>query len=106
MALKVFQVKPSVDTLTTLYTCPSAKESVVSTVSVANIGADASFRIAVRKAGQAISDEMYIVYEATISAGESKFFTIGIAMEASDVISVFTKSGSIAFNAFVNEVDA
>ena len=52
MAKKVLgQSNPSATTATTLYTVPSAKEAVVSSISIANLtSTDATFRIAVRPA--------------------------------------------------------
>jgi hypothetical protein len=103
MAYTVKQSNPAATTDTDLYTVPAASEAVVSTVAVANVGADASFRMAVRPAGATIADLHYVVYEATIAAGESKFFTIGMALAATDVVTVRASSADVAFTAFVNE---
>ena len=67
MAKKVLgQSNPSATTLTTLYTVPSAKEAVVSTISVANLTATAAtFRLAVRPAGASITNAHYIGYDIT-----------------------------------------
>lgn len=103
MAFTVKQTKPAANTAATLYTVPAATEAVVSTLAVANIGADASFRIAVRPAGATLADVHHIVYEATLAAGDSKFFTIGIALATTDVVTVRASTAGVAFTAFINE---
>lgn len=103
MPYKVAQSNPPATTDTDLYTVPASKEAVISTLSVANTGADASFRISVRPLGATLSDEHYIVYETTLAAGESKFFTIGMALAATDVVTVRASTSNVAFTAFINE---
>jgi hypothetical protein len=105
MAYKNKTANPSATTATALYTVSSATEAVVSTLSVCNVGADASFRVAVRPLGASLADSHYIVYEATLAAGESKFFTLGIALQATDILEVYASTGDLAFNAFYNETE-
>jgi hypothetical protein len=107
MAFTVKQSNPAATTDTNLYTVPAATEAVISTLAVANLGgADASFRVAVRPAGAAIANQHYLAYETTVSAGDSKFFTIGIALAATDVLTVRASAATVAFTAFVNETAA
>jgi hypothetical protein len=99
------QVNPSATTNTTLYTVPSATQAVVSTISVCNqAGTAATFRIAIRIAGSAISAEEYIVYGATVPASDSTFFTLGLTLAATDVITVYASSANVSFNAFGSEI--
>ena len=99
------QVNPSATTNTTLYTVPSTTQAVVSTISVCNLaGTAATFRIAVRPAGAAIANEDYIVYGATVPASDATFFTLGLTLGATDVITVFASSADLAFNAFGSEI--
>ena len=105
MAKKVLgQSNPSATTLTTLYTVPSAKEAVVSTISVANLTATAAtFRIAVRPAGASIANQHYIGYDITVGASDSTLITVGLTLAASDVISVYASTANLAFSAFGDE---
>jgi hypothetical protein len=105
MAYTVKQSNPAATTDTDLYAVPASTEAVVSTLSVTNLGADASFRIAVRPSGDTLADEHYIVYETTLPAGESKFFTIGIALATTDVVTVRASTADVAFTAFINETE-
>ena len=105
MAKKVLgQSNPSATTLTTLYTVPSAKEAVVSTISVANLTSTAAtFRLAVRPAGAAIANQHYIGYDITIGASDSTLITVGLTLATTDVISVYASTANLAFSAFGDE---
>lgn len=99
------QVAPSATTLTTLDTVPSATSAVVSTIAVCNRAATAAtYRIAIRPAGAAISDEHYIAYDSTVAANDSTMLTIGITLAATDVISVYASTANLSFNAFGSEI--
>ena len=108
MAKKVLgQSNPAATTLTTLYTVPALKETVVSSISVANLTAtDATFRLAVRPAGASIANQMYIGYDITVGASDSTIITVGITLAATDVISVYASTANIAFQAFGDEATA
>jgi hypothetical protein len=108
MAKKVLgQVNPSATTLTTLYTVPSAKEAVVSTISVANLTTSAAiFRIAIRPGGASIANQHYIAYDITLGASDSTLITVGITLATTDVISVYASTANVAFSAFGDEATA
>jgi hypothetical protein len=105
MAKKVLgQVNPSATTLTTLYTVPSAKEAVVSSISVANLTATAAtFRLAVRPAGASIENKHYIGYDITVGASDSTIITVGLTLATTDVLSVYASTANVAFQAFGDE---
>jgi len=94
-------------TLTTLYTCPASTETVVSTVIIANRSASAdTFRLALRTTGDAISDKHYLAYDVPVAANDSTTLTLGITMEATDVMSVAGAgtASELSVNAFGAEV--
>ena len=103
--LKVLgQVAPVATTLTTLYTVPGATSTVVSSLTVCNRSATAtSFRVAVRPAGAAISNEHYLYYDVTIAGNDTFVATIGISLEATDVISVYATLSTLSFSAYGQE---
>ena len=105
MAKKVLgQVNPSATTLTTLYTVPSAKEAVVSSISVANLTTTAAtFRLAVRPAGESINNKHYIGYDITVGASDSTIITVGLTLATTDIISVYASTANVAFQAFGDE---
>lgn len=99
------QVQPEAGTLTTAYTVPSATEAVVSTIVVSNLGpTSTTYRIAIRKDGAAITTAMYIAYDITIPTLDSLAITLGITLNAADVISVESYSGLVNFHIFGSEI--
>lgn len=99
------QSNPSATTLTTLYTVPAATETVVSSIVIANLAATAAtFRIAVRPNGAAIANSQYVGYDITVGASDSTVLTLGITMDAADVLSVYASTSTVTFSAFGSEI--
>ena len=99
------QSNPSATTLTTLYTVPAATETVVSSIVIANLAATAAtFRIAVRPNGAAIANSQYVGYDITVGASDSTVLTLGITMDATDVLSVYASTATVTFSAFGSEI--
>jgi len=98
------QVVPAAITNTTLYTVPAATSAVCSTLSVANLGVSTTFRIAVCPAGATLANQHYIVYDSAISAGDSVFLTIGVSLAATDIVTVYAGTATLAFNLFGSEI--
>lgn len=99
------QSNPAATTLTTLYTVPASTEAVISSIVVCNqAGTSGTYRIAVRPNGASISAEHYVVYDATIAANTTVAYTLGITLDASDIVSVYASSTSMSFNAFGSEI--
>ena len=94
-------------TLSTLYTVPASTEAVISTVIVANRAATATtFRMAVRPNGESISDKHYIAFDVPIAANDSTTLTLGLTLDAADILSVNAAgtASRLSFNAFGAEV--
>lgn len=99
------QSAPSATTATTLYTVPSATEAVVSTISVANRDtASATYRIAVRPNGATLANEHYIAYDVTVNANDTTVITIGLTLDAADVITVYASTANLSFSVFGSEI--
>lgn len=94
------QSNPAAATLTTGYTVPAATSAIVSTITVANRSVATSFRIAIRIAGAAISNEQYIAFDVPIAGNETITLTLGITLAATDVVSVFATLATLSFNIF------
>jgi hypothetical protein len=87
------QSNPAATTATALYTVPAATEAVVSTIVICNQdAADATFRISVRPDGAALVD--------------STTLTLGITLDATDVLEVYASTTTVSFNAFGSEITA
>jgi glucose-6-phosphate dehydrogenase assembly protein OpcA len=99
------QSNPSATTLTTLYTVPSSTEAVVSTITVANLGgSSATYRIAVRPDGATVANQHYVAYDVTVAANDTTTITLGITLNAADIVSVYASTATMAFNAFGSEI--
>lgn len=98
------QVNPTATTLTTLYTVPAATQTVVSTLSIASLGVSCTYRVAVRPAGAAITNQHYLVYDAYVNANDTALLTLGISLAATDVVSVYASNTSAAFSLFGAEI--
>jgi len=99
------QLEPAANTLSTLYTVPSDTQAVVSNIHACNIGGtSASIRVAIRPDGASISDIHYLFFGLTITANDTIEFGHGITMDATDVLSVWSSSGSVVFNLSYAEI--
>lgn len=99
------QSNPAATTQTTLYTVPGSTATIMSTLTVCNQASTAgTFRIAVQQAGATLDPKQYINYDTPVPANDTITVTIGLTMAATDVISVYSSSGSISFTAFGSEV--
>ena len=101
------QSAPAATTATTLYTVPSATETVISTIIVANRAATAAtYRIAIRPNGATLANQHYIAYDVTVGAGDSTTLTLGLTIDAADVLEVYASTANLSFSAFGSEVTA
>jgi len=99
------QSAPSATTATTLYTVPSATATVVSSIVIANRDASsATYRIAVRPDGATLANEHYIAYDVTVGASDSTVLTLGITMDAADVLTVYASTANLTFSAYGSEI--
>lgn len=99
------QSNPAATTLTTLYTVPASTQAVISSISIANLTATAAtFRIAIRPAGASITNAHYLGYDITVGASDTTIITVGVTMNATDVLSVYGSTANLVFQAFGSEV--
>lgn len=99
------QSAPAATTDTTLYTCPASTETVISTLTVCNRGtSDATFRVAVRPNGATIANQHYIAYDVVSTANSVIGLTLGITLDASDIVTVRASSANLSFSAFGSEI--
>lgn len=99
------QSAPAATTNTTLYTVPGATDAVVSTISVCNRAATSgTYRIAIRPGGAALADQHYIAYDSAITANNTTFITVGVTLDATDVITIYASSANMSFSAFGTEI--
>jgi hypothetical protein len=98
------QVIPEAITYTDLYTVPAATSAVCSTLSICNQGVSTTVRVAVRTAGAMLEYKQFIVYESMVSASDTLFLTLGIALSTTDVVTVYAGTANVSFNLFGSEI--
>lgn len=101
------QAAPLTGNATTLYTVPSSTETVVSSIVICNRGAtNSSYRVAVRPDGAILDNEHYLFYDVAIDRNSTQAPTLGLTLDAGDVITVYANSSDISFSAFGTEITA
>jgi hypothetical protein len=99
------QSAPSATTDTDVYTVPSATEAVVSTITICNrSAANKTYRIAVRPNGATIADEHYVAYDAVVGPNDTIALTLGITIDAADVVTVYASDADLSFSIFGSEI--
>jgi hypothetical protein len=99
------QVAPAATTATAIYTVPSATEAVVSSIAVCNRSAvGVTFRLSVRPNGATLANQHYLAYDAGIAANDTMILTIGVTMDAADVLEGYASTGDLTFHAYGSEI--
>jgi hypothetical protein len=99
------QSAPAATTPANLYTAGSGIQTVVSTLTVTNRGtADATYRISVRPDGDTQADEHYIAYDTESQGNSVTAYTLGLTLDADDVITVYASNADLTFQAFGSEI--
>lgn len=91
---------------TNIYTVPSSTETIISTLIVANIGTVATtFNLAIRPDGETLADKHYLGKNIPIAAEDSTTLTLGMTMNAADVVTVAAgTANALSFNIFGAEI--
>ena len=70
-----------------------------------NVGTvDGSYRLSIRPNGAGQEDKHYIAYNTPVPANDSVALTLGVTMDAADVLTVFASNASLSFNVFGTEL--
>jgi hypothetical protein len=98
------QSAPTAATATTLLTATS--QTIVSTLQVANTGGAAdTIRIAVRPAGATLANQHYIAFGVQVPSGSFLTLQGGLTVENTDVITVYSTTGTSSFSAFGSDAN-
>jgi hypothetical protein len=98
------QSAPAATTNTDLYTVPALTQAVASTLAICNQGLTTTVRVAVRVAGAAITQSQYIVYDNTVNSNDTMFLTLGIALGAGDIVTVYAGTATTSFSLYGSEI--
>mgnify|MGYP003672054369 FL=1 len=100
--LKVLgQLDPAATTTTVLYTVPDMTQTTVSSIVAANrTGSAITFRLSVHVGGAGADDKQYIYYDKSVAANDSLSIIIGMTLNQTDVLKVYTSAVDMSFNIF------
>ena len=105
--LKVLgQVSPSATTNTVLYTVPSSRQTVISTLAVCNRASTAAtFRLIVQAAADisTVGNKQYLAYDTVVAKNDTTFITVGLTLAAGDRVQVYASTTDISFSAYGSE---
>lgn len=89
-----------------VYTVPAATEAVISSLVIANVTASgATARVFVRPNAVAAAVGNAIAYDLSIAANSTVALTLGITVDATDVITVRSSvANALTFHAFGSEI--
>jgi hypothetical protein len=100
------QLAPANTSEATLYTVPSATQTIISTLVISNLTSTAAnATVSVCVSGAATSNTNSILKTIPIAASSVASFTLGITMGAADLIRVTTATANaLSFQAFGSEI--
>ena len=91
--------------LTDVYTVPALSQAVISTIVVTNRSAiPSSFRVSVVVGGAVDDPKQYIYYDVYIPSYETFAATIGITLNAGDVVRGYATTANLSINLFGVEI--
>jgi hypothetical protein len=101
-SLKVLgQLDPAATTTTVLYTVPDKTQTTISSIVVANrTGSAITFRLSVHVGGAGADDKQFLFYDKSVAANDSFTIVIGITLNQTDVLKVYTSAVDMSFNVF------
>lgn len=99
------QLSPSATTLSALYTCPSSTQAVISSLIVCNQNSSTvHFRISVAINGAADNVKQYLYYDMPLFKNDTFAATLGVTLNAGDVVRVYTDTTNVSFNMALVEI--
>ena len=99
------QSSPSATTETALYTVPSAKSTVVSSISICNRGSgQTTFRVSISQGGSATANKDYLYYDVILAGNDTFIATIGVTLATTDVVRVYASNTNLSFSLYGSEI--
>jgi len=99
------QRNPSANVLSNLYTVPAGNSAVISSINIANLGADpAAFSIAANVSGVATANANYLAWRVPVPGNDSISLSLGITLNASSQLSINANTSAVSFSAFGTEM--
>jgi|TARA_B100000035_G_scaffold275674_1_gene252811 hypothetical protein len=100
------QSNPAATTDTPVYTVGSGKQAIVSSITLANLSGSAiTYRVRVAADGAAVDDKQYLAKDSSLPANDSVILTVGVTLDADDVIAVYASDTNLACSVFGVEIE-
>jgi hypothetical protein len=101
------QSAPAATTNTSLYTVPELTQTIVSTLTICNRGnTAATYRVAVRPDGATLANEHYLAFDTILDSNNTTALTLGMTLDAGDIITIYASNTNFSFTAFGSEIVA
>ena len=99
---KVIGQSAPANTTTQLVTAQTGYQVVVSSITVANRSTTATdyFYIRVAVANATVDNKQYIAYKVALAPQSTATLTLGITLDAADVVYAYSDNSTCSFNAF------
>jgi hypothetical protein len=92
-------------TNTDVYTVPSATEAVISSITICNrTTSPVTYRVAIRPNGATIANEHYLAYDVTVNGSDTTIMTIGVTINATDVVTCYASAASLSIGVYGSEI--
>jgi len=89
----------------TLYTVPASTQAVCSTLAVCNKNAaNQTFDVRLKVNNAADDDKQLLIFEAPVLSKDTLFITVGLTLNAGDVLTVKSSSTDVTFQLFGTEL--
>jgi hypothetical protein len=102
------QSSPAATTNTDIYTAGAGVQTIISTITVCNRATSAAtYRISIRPNGTANAAPLaaeFIAYDATIAANDTIAMTLGLTLNAADIVTVYASSSNLSIGLFGSEL--
>jgi hypothetical protein len=99
------QSAPSATTATDVYTVGSGKQAIVSSLIVCNRSASpVTYRVAIRPNGDVLANEHYLAYDVTVNGNDTTIMTIGLTINAADVVTCYASAASLSIGVYGSEI--
>lgn len=93
------------NTLATVYTVPSATQSVLSTVTICNTNAgNANVRLAICPGNATAEFKHYVVYDNLLRNNDTLTLTLGVTLATTDTVRAYANIANVAVNTFGSEI--
>ena len=92
-------------TNTNVYTVPASTEAVISSITVCNrTSSPVTYRVAIRPNGDVLANEHYLAYDVTVNGNDTTILTVGLTINAADVVTCYASAASLSIGVFGSEI--